>query len=183
MITNIKEKIRSVSVPHDQGLFSKNASGSRKAKGRLQPTQEALCISKQLMEKKEEDLNKFLDEMYSAIVAEYPLFWQHRHSRYLFQIFTWAESQQNLDHRDTFINIPTSFISDTQNISIVLEEFQYEMSMSTKSFDKSQYSFLVERFPNDEMNICGPIQVIFKPIKIVSFFTQYRLKFMINITK
>ena len=77
------------------------------------------------------------------------------------------EQEEQVYPEELFLNTPTAFSQDSQNISMILEEFLFELNKILYNIDRTKYSYLVERFPDDEMKIFGPIQVMFKPLKIV----------------
>ena len=125
-----------------------------------------------LEDKKRSGPPQFLKDVYEELVSAFPLPFQHRHSRYLCQLFRWAADPPPgaaaiADFDSLFLHTPTRFLSEHRQVSTILEEFQFELSRATPPFRRDDYAFLLERYPRDEMKICGPIQVIFKPVKIV----------------
>ena len=113
-----------------------------------------------------------LSACYMSLNSTFPLNWQHRHSRFLCRMYDWSfDPSLGFDAELLFLNTPTQFAEVSQSISVILDEFLIELKQSQPNLiDRSKYTFLIERFPKDEMNICGPIQVIFKPVKIVRTF-------------
>ena len=104
-----------------------------------------------------------ITEWVEALFTAFPLYWQRRHSRYLCQLSAWAKEREDA----LFLFTSTSFFRDAANPSLIVEEFQFELSHTVEAFDRDTLGFLLEDVREANITTVGPNRVVFGPLKIV----------------
>jgi hypothetical protein len=117
----------------------------------------------------ESTLLESFHSLWKSLESVFPPSWQGRHSRTTCQIYCWARNT-DVARTELYLNTPAIYFTEQQNMGVFLEECLHQMRETPANGNvdlTKKHSYLVKRYKEEEMKLSSPVDVFFKPFRMV----------------